>query len=265
LTDLFRTIELSDPALESEHLRHVTVKSTALRRRGDVTLWVPPSAKLDTLLILLHGVYNSHWAWSMKGSAHRVAQRLMDAGDISPMAIAMPSDGLGRDGTAYLTFPSGPDVEKWIVDEVPAIAQLAAPNLSSNAKIAIGGFSMGGYGALRLGAKFPDRFRSISAHSAITDIQEMSQFVEEPLGDYLGCCPVEELSTIYWLRKNRDRLPRLRFDCGVDDLLIGGNRSLHHALEADGIPHTYEEFAGGHEWSYWQEHVASTLRFANQD
>jgi S-formylglutathione hydrolase FrmB len=264
LTDIFQTIEASDPALEKENLRYVTVKSPALGGRGDVTLWVPPSQEIDTVLILLHGVYNSHWAWSHKGGVHRVAQALLDAGEISPMVIAMPSDGLSRDGSAYLTFPSGQDVEKWVVDEVPAIAQLAAPNLSSTAKIAIGGFSMGGYGALRLGAKFPHRFHSVSAHSSITDIHEMAKFVAEPLDDYLACAPIEELSAIHWMRKHCDRLPRLRFDCGVDDLLLDGNRSLHAALKTDGIPHIYEEFLGGHEWPYWQKHVAGTLRFASQ-
>jgi enterochelin esterase-like enzyme len=199
---MFQTIEASDPALEKENLRCVTVKSPALRGRGDVTLWVPPSQTIDTVLILLHGVYNSHWAWSHKGGVHRVAQALLDAGEISPMVIAMPSDGLDRDGSAYLTFPSGQDVEKWIVDEVPAIAHLAAPSLHSNAKIAIGGFSMGGYGALRLGAKFPHRFNSVSAHSAITDIHEMANFVAQPLSEYLACAPIEELSAIYWIRKH---------------------------------------------------------------
>ena len=155
LTDIFHTIEISDPALENEHLRCVTVKSAALGGRGDVTLWVPPSQEIKLLLILLHGVYNSHWAWSLKAGVHRVAQALLDAGEITPMVIAMPSDGLGRDGSAYLTFPGAQDVEKWIVEEVPAIAHLAAPNLTANAKVSIGGFSMGGYGALRLGAKFP--------------------------------------------------------------------------------------------------------------
>ena len=106
------------------------------------------------------------------------------------------------------------------MDEVPAIARIAAPALRADAKIAIGGLSMGGYGALRLGAKFADRFSSISAHSAITDIREMAKFVEEPISDYLVCAPSEELSAIYWLRKHRDRLPRLRFDCGLDDPLI---------------------------------------------
>jgi enterochelin esterase-like enzyme len=261
---MFRTIELSDPALENENLRCATVKSPALGGRGDVTLWVPPSPAIDTLLILLHGVYNSHWAWSKKGGVHRVAQALLDAGEIVPMVIAMPSDGLARDGSAYLPFPSGQDVERWIADEVPAIAHLAAPSLQSGAKIAIGGFSMGGYGALRLGAKFPRRFSSVSAHSSITDIHEMSQFVAEPLREYLACAPTEELSPLYWMRMHRDCLPRLRFDCGVDDPLVEGNRTFHRTLEAEGIPHIYQEFAGGHEWPYWQEHVAGTLQFAGQ-
>jgi hypothetical protein len=74
LTDMFQTIEVSEPALENENLRYVTVKSRALGGRGDVTLWVPPSAEIDTVLILLHGVYNSHWAWSCKGGVHRIAR-----------------------------------------------------------------------------------------------------------------------------------------------------------------------------------------------
>ena len=220
MTNPFRTIELSDPDLENENLRCATVKSPALGGRGDVTLWVPPSPKINRLLILLHGVYNSHWSWSHKAGAHRVAQTMLDAGEISPMVIAMPSDGLLRDGSAYLTFPSGPDVEQWIVEEVPAIARLAAPALLPNAKIAIGGFSMGGYGALRLGAKFAHRFSSVSAHSAITEIDEMANFVQEPLSDYLACAPMEELSPMYWMKKHRNRLPQFRFDCGVDDPLL---------------------------------------------
>ncbi len=265
MVSTFHTIEISNPAYEQENLRIVTVKSAALGRRADVTLWVPRVGEIGTLLILLHGVYGSHWSWCQAGGAHRTAQRMLSAGEISPMVIAMPSDGLGRDGSGYLTYPSGEDGERWIVDEVPAIARIVAPALRADAKVAIGGLSMGGYGALRLGAKFADRFSSISAHSAITDIGEMAKFVEEPLSEYLVCAPREELSAIYWLRKHRDRLPRLRFDCGVDDLLIDGNRALHETLLADGIAHTYEEFSGGHEWPYWQEHVARTLRFANEE
>ncbi len=264
MTSAFRTVEMSDPAFELEGLRFATVKSPALRRRGDVCLWVPDAREIGTLLILLHGVYGSDWAWAFSAGAHRTAQRMLAAGEIAPMVIAMPSDGLCRDGSGYLTHPHGEDVERWIVEEVPAIARMAAPALRPDGRIAIAGLSMGGYGAIRLGARRAERFSSISAHSAVTDIDQMQGFVEEPLEDYLACAPREELSALYWLRRNRDRLPKLRFDCGRSDPLIEDNRALHSALDREGIEHTYEEFAGGHDWSYWRGHVASTLRFANQ-
>jgi len=264
LSSRFRTVEISDPAYAHEGLKYLTAKSPALGRRGELCLWVPEASRIEILLILLHGVYGSHWAWSLKGGVHRTAGRLVAAGEIPPMVIAMPSDGLQGDGSFYLTHPRGADVESWIVDEVPALAQIAVPSLDDNARIAIGGLSMGGYGAIRLGAKYAGRFASMSAHSSITDIDQASLFTEEPRESFLACAPRQELSPLYWLRRHKDRLPRLRFDCGVSDSLIEGNRFLHRALEAEGIEHEYEEFGGGHEWPYWREHVASTLRFAGR-
>lgn len=263
MTDTFHTVELSDPAYEREGLRLVTVKSRALGRRGDVTVWVPDAPRVRGLLILLHGVWGSHWVWSLKGGVHRTVQQLVDTGEIAPLVIAMPSDGLMRDGSGYFTWPNGSDVERWIVDEVPAAARLAAPALSAGTPIAIGGLSMGGYGALRLGAKFPDRFCAISAHSSITDVDGLRQFVEEPLAEYLALAPREELSVLHSLRSAQARLPPLRFDCGVEDPLLAGNRALHRVLDREEIPHHYHEYPGGHEWSYWQKHVAETLRFAD--
>ena len=56
-------------------------------------------------------------------------------------------------------------------------------------------------------------------------------------------------------------LPHIRIDCGVDDELIHDNRSLHAKLEAMRVPHEYEEFAGGHNWDYWDVHVQEALAF----
>ncbi len=264
----FHTNELSDPAFERDGLRVATVRSPALGTRADVSLWVPEAEHIGTLLLLLHGVYGSHWVWSQKAGAHRIAGQLLAAGEIAPMVIAMPGDGLRRDGSAYLTWPGGAqapeDVERWIVDEVPAVARLAAPALAPDASIAIAGLSMGGYGALRLGAKYAGRFGAISAHSSITDIREMRQFVADPLADYLACASAAELSPLHWLETNRASLPPLRFDCGTEDQLLPGNRILHQALTLRGIAHMYNEFPGGHEWSYWQRHLPDTLRFVNQ-
>ena len=261
-TPRFHTIEISDPAFETEGLRQVTVKSACLGRRADLTLYVPSvaPASVSTLLILLHGVYGSHWVWTRKAGVHRIAHRLQATGQIAPLVIAMPSDGLLWDGSGYLPHV-GEDSEGWIVEEIAQVAREAAACLTPDLKLAIAGLSMGGYGALRLGAKYADRFTKISAHSAITELAEMRMFVEEPLSFYARCAGEDDLSPLYWMLRNRAILPPLRFDCGVDDALLAGNRRLHQALLSADCAHLYEEFPGGHQWSYWQQHVEQTLRF----
>lgn len=192
------------------------------------------------------------------GKAHITLQSLIEAGEVSPMILAMPSDGLWGDGSAYLTH-NGRDFEKWIVDEVPLLVSEVTGN-ASDAPLFIAGLSMGGYGALRLGATYPERFAAFAGHSSITRFSEMSLFIEEPLAAY-GVLDDDESAVLTAMLRNKDRLPPFRFDCGVGDPLIVENRRLAGELWDAGIEFTYQEFPGGHEWSYWIEHVRETLRF----
>ena len=257
----FRTLELSDPPYEAAGLRHVTVKTPNLNGRGDITVFVPRGTPADAelpVVTLLHGVYGSHWIWAGKAGVHLTAQRLIDAGAIPPMLLAMPSDGLMFDGSAYLPH-NGRNFEGWITDDVPdALIELKLPT-SPGAPRFIAGLSMGGYGAMRIGASHPDRYAAFAGHSSITVFDEMTQFVEEPLDAYGP--PAGDVSVFTALDANRDALPPFRFDCGVDDQLIEGNRALHRRLTDAGVEHGYEEHPGGHAWAYWTRHVEDTLRF----
>jgi putative tributyrin esterase len=255
----FRTVDVSDPRFESEGVRHVTVKSPSLRGRGDVTVWAPAGVTPAALVILLHGVYGSHWCWALKGGAHRTAARLVAANAIPPLALAMPSDGLRGDGSGYVRHGDGTDFGRWIIDEVPVAAGVAVPALNDSTPLFLAGLSMGGFGALRLGAAHAARVRGISGHSSITHISQMSQFIEEDVAS-LRVSPAET-SALDAIIAAGGALPPLRFDCGVDDQLIAENRALHVALETRGIPHVYEEYPGRHEWPYWEARVADTLRF----
>ncbi len=257
----FRTIELSNTAYEKDGLRFLTVKTPNLDGRGDICLFVPKVIGNFTdlpIYILLHGVYGSAWVWAMKGGAHHTAKRLMDNGDIRPAIIAMPSDGLWGDGSAYLAHQNK-NFAEWIVSDVPKAIIENIVLATSRSPLCIGGLSMGGYGALMLGAQHPDKFKAISAHSAITKFEEMASFVEEPLESYE--IRGSERNVIDGIKRHQNKLPAIRFDCGVNDDLLEGNRTLHNELSALGLEHTYEEFDGGHEWSYWQKHVELTLRF----
>lgn len=260
----FRTFEVSDPRFSAEGLHHITVKTPHLRGRGDITVFLPPgqSGPLP-LVLLLHGVYGSHWVWAQKAGAHRTAQRLIYAGTIRPIALAMPSDGLFGDGSGYLPH-SGFDFTRWIVDDVPTAVQEAFPVVQpQQAGLFVAGLSMGGFGAMRLGGQYPDRFRAFAGHSSITELSQMAGFVEEPLSVFQNDTN-DNTSVLATLVANKEQLPPFRFDCGLDDNLLSANRALHAALEKLTIEHTYEEFPGGHEWPYWEAHLEKTLLFFDQ-
>ena len=254
---MFRTIRTSDPRFEQDNLRIATVKSASLKGRGDVTLYVPPKRTSGIpIVILLHGVYGSHWSWSLGGGAHRTAHRMVEAGEIQPVVLAMPSDGLWGDGSGYLPHLLH-DYEQWIVKEVPELVKILVKEATDASPLFISGLSMGGFGALRLGGKYAGQFSGISAHSAITEFEQMAQFVEEPLTDY----NVDAANFSVARALIGSALPPLRFDCGLSDSLLDANRMLHDQLVAAGISHRYEEFQGGHEWPYWEEHLRDTLLF----
>ncbi|TXG37237.1 alpha/beta hydrolase [Seonamhaeicola maritimus] len=264
MSSSFRTIELSDAPFESQGLRFLTVKTPNLEGRGDICLYVPKVDKdIDNLpiYILLHGVYGSAWIWALKGGAHKVAEKLINNKTIEPAIIAMPSDGLWGDGSAYYSHHSK-NFDNWIVNDVVIAIKENIPEAKNSNSTCIGGLSMGGYGALSLGAKFPEKFKAISGHSSITKLEQMTLFVEEPLEEYTNNNDLPDV--IDCIKSNQNRLPKLRFDCGVKDELIKPNRLLHKELNKLNIEHIYEEFEGGHEWPYWIKHVEKTLMFFDE-
>lgn len=257
----FLTTELSDPRFESEGLRSATVSSPALGRRGDATFWAPEGTHENLpLVILLHGVYGSHWAWAQKAGAHRIAQELISTGDLPPLALAMPSDGLFGLGSGYVKHAAG-DFRSWILDEIPELAAMALPGVTPDSPLALAGLSMGGFGALLLGARNGDRVRAVAGLSSITDFSQMRFFV----GDISAYDVADEdRSVLEAVLTNRNQLPAIHFDCGETDPLIEPNRALHSALDAEGIAHSYVEYSGGHEWPYWEGHLGAALQFVAQ-
>lgn len=257
----FRTTEVGDLPCRNGCLKFLTVKSPALAARADISLYIPKQAEglRDVpVVLLLHGVYGSHWVWALSGKAHLTLQALIDGGAVPPMILAMPSDGLWGDGSGYVPHRKQ-DYAKWIVEDVPhAVSEVTGNSL--DATHFIGGLSMGGFGALRLGALHPERFSGFAGHSSITALVQMSQFVEEPLNRYREDFDGNE-SVFETIQQNRETLRPFRFDCGVDDNLIEDNRALAAQLKAAAIDFIYEEFPGAHEWIYWENHVRRTFLF----
>lgn len=260
----FPNAQLSPPIPGNETLRFLNFRSEALGSRGDVLLFSPPTMEeLQNvpLLLLLHGVYGCQWNWWLNGDLDNIAMQMLRSGESAPLMIAMPSDGLWGDGSGYVPHAHA-DYERWIVDDIPRCLRELFPQLHPQ-KFLIAGLSMGGYGALRLGMKYASRVQGISAHSSITKVAQLSQFIPFPAEAFQYAGEVDT-DLLQWANANRDRLPPIRFDCGTEDPLIEANRELHEALTKLGVPHAYEEFPGGHDWQYWAQQVRRTLAFCKR-
>lgn len=260
--ETFRTVEISDPRFERDHLRFITLKSTHLNGRGDICVFTPPEIspyESYPVVILLHGVYGSAWTWPYKTGVHLQAHKMIQTGELPAMFIAMPSDGLWGDGSGYLPH-NGKNFEKWVVEDVPLVLQQQISGITTKSPFFIAGLSMGGWGALRIGAKYGKQFKAIAGHSSITNIQQMKIFVEEDLKNFSQTDKVDE-DVFKTFVRHRNQLPPVYLDCGVSDPLLEYNRDLHRLLEREGIKHIYQESPGGHEWAYWEKQIRQSLLF----
>jgi len=258
----FKTLEISNPNYENNNLRFITVKTPNLKGRGDICVYAPPGlSSMDVLpvVILLHGVYGSAWSWPYSSGVHLKVDDLIQKGELPPMILAMPSDGLWGDGSGYLPLGNY-NFEKWIAEDVPDALLECIKGINKESPLFITGLSMGGFGALRIGAKYAPKFSAISGHSSITSLPQIKFFAEESLKNYAQDNIVDE-DVFETFLHYREHLPPIRFDCGTEDLLINYNRSLHKKMEKAGILHHYEEYPGGHEWAYWTKHIIDSLKF----
>jgi len=243
-------------------LDYFTVKSPALGHRADISVYKPKGNHQNLpVVLLLHGVYGSHWAWSSKAEVHLTLQRLIDEGKIPPMLLAMPSDGLFQDGSGYLPHKKA-NYERWIVEDVPLLLKENYEEVSGYSPFFIAGLSMGGYGALRLGAKYPQLFKAFSGLSSITRFEQLGKFVEN--FDLLKASVLKEEEVLDVILEYKDTLRPFRFDCGSKDILFEANVALHKQLTAQGIKHDFYVYDGEHSWGYWQQHIVESLLFFAQ-
>lgn len=217
---------------------------------------------------LLHGLGDDSSTWLRRT---RIEWYVRDL----PLIVVMP-DGY----RSFYTRPTeGPDFARHIGVELPSYLERHFQARPERAARAIGGLSMGGYGALRIGLGHADRFCSINSHSGAVGWGEFDrktgpgapaslkgrglEFLRE-LARIFGENPTgtdHDLLVLAQRAQAAGRLPELLLDCGSDDFLIEDNRALHHRLTAARVPHAYREFPGVHDWDYWDLHVRDALAF----
>jgi S-formylglutathione hydrolase FrmB len=219
------------------------------------TTWILLPDKLSAPVAtyyLLHGLSDDQSMWM-----RRTRLEMYVAG--KPLIVVMPDGGRGF----YTDHENGPHWAEHIGVELPGMIERTFPAIARREGRFIGGLSMGGYGALRIGLGYADRFASANSHSGATlfgskppDSAERELIVgSNPIGSD------HDLIELARKAKAAGKLPRLRIDCGEDDFLIEDNRSLHGTFVEMGIAHEYQEYPGQHNWDYWDLHVREAIAF----
>jgi S-formylglutathione hydrolase FrmB len=224
--------------------------SKALGRHITYTVLLPDGKDVGPgpypVLYQLHGASDDHSAWLNLSNLVRHVRDM-------PLIVVLPDGALSW----WSNLNRRTRYEDFVMEDLANHVQQTFH--VREGKAAIGGLSMGGFGAIRLGLKYPDRFCSIWAHSsAIRTAEDLQQWIDQ--GYFPPDTDVHDLDC-YALVKKLDRLtmPRLSFDCGTEDFLIEHNRHFHAFLEEHKVPHTYNEHPGAHTWDYWDTHVQEAL------
>jgi S-formylglutathione hydrolase FrmB len=124
-------------------------------------------------------------------------------------------------------------------------------------RVAIGGISMGGFGALDLGRQEPKRFCAVGGHSPAV-------FVPGAHDIEFGFDDAADFTRHDLLRIARDHSPYrspVWIDIGTQDELRPGPSKLARELKSDGADLSFHTWPGAHTGEYWDAHFAQYLRF----
>ncbi|MCP5080266.1 MAG: S-formylglutathione hydrolase [Alphaproteobacteria bacterium] len=173
-------------------------QSAACKCPMTFSIFLPPQAKAGKVPVVwwLSGLTCTDQNFVTKAGAQGTAAELgvaVIAPDTSPRGEGVPDDpegayDFGLAAGFYVNATQDPFAEhyqmySYIVDELPALAGTEFP-LDMDRQ-GIFGHSMGGHGALTIGLKNPDRYRSISAFAPIVSPLNCP-WGHKALGGYLG-------------------------------------------------------------------------------
>ena len=138
---------------------------------------------------------------------------------------------------------------------------------------AIGGVSMGGYGALRFAFKYPQMFDAVVVHMPALLQQLPRGSGQAGLTPYLGSAFGRPLDETYWklntpfvfARTANLRGLKIYFDCGDQDDFgfDGGTRALDKLLTERHIPHESHIYPGAHNWQFVAQHLDAALKIVS--
>lgn len=165
--------------------------------------------------------------------------------------------------------------ESYIVKELMPEIDRKFRTLPVREKRAIAGLSMGGYGALKFGVKYPENFVLAGSFSGALRAASLTEkqvpgAIGKTIDEIFGAADSDarRSNDLFGLIRNMtperaNTLPFLYIDCGTEDFLFQNNRLFIDLLIEKKIRHEYRQLPGAHDWKYWGNQVQEFLEVAD--
>jgi S-formylglutathione hydrolase FrmB len=233
-------------------LEHLSVRSAAVDRTLGVAVVVPaevPRRGERGLLVFLHG----------RGGSEESAlgNEAMYAG-LAKLGARAP----------IVAFPDGGDHSYWhdrdeggwgryVIRE--AIPQMVQRFGIDPERVAIGGISMGGFGAYNLALQHPQRFCAVGGHSAALWFEAG----ETAPGAFDDAADFNRNDVVGMVRRDPDAFAGTRVwnDYGDEDPFRVYNEGFVDYLRANGADLSAHAWPGGHDGDYWNRHWPAYFGF----
>lgn len=259
-----RVISLGDEPI------NLALESKLMGRRMPFIVITPPAYAARPndrfpVIYLLHGLTGHYDNWTAK-------TKLFEYSRAYNFIIVTPE---GENGWYTDGYKSPNDkYESYIVSElIPEIESKFRTRTGRENRF-IAGLSMGGYGSIKFGLKYPAMFSAVGSFSGALKAAEWSsgdrsdgimKSIMEIFGETGS--DVRMANDIYriareWPSESIKDLPFLYLDCGTEDFLYEVNNEFVKTLREKKIPHEFRELPGKHDWLFWDSQVQEFLRLA---
>jgi S-formylglutathione hydrolase FrmB len=244
---------LGGPDTKGASVESIEVDSDAVPGSHPVSVVVPDDAGNEgtrPLLIFLHGRSGNSETYT---DDEPFFEALDDQDNRAPV-VAFPDGG----ESSYWHKRDSGDWDRYLVREL--IPELKDRFGIDPKKVAVGGISMGGFGALNLALHHPGRFCAAGGHSpaiftsggesAPGAFDDAEDFAANDVINEAQAAPEALDGTPVWL------------DAGKSDPFVPGVAAMTAALTASGADLTEKSnWRGAHDDSYWDAHWTDYLRF----
>ena len=219
------------------------------------------------VLYLLHGLTGHYSDWITKTNVADYASNYR-------MIVVTPE---GNDGWYTDSATVGSDkYESYFLKELIPDVQKRYRTVETRYGRGVAGLSMGGYGALKFGLKFPATFIFAASMSGPLDAASWTEkdlknpgAIRDSVVAVFGRAGSEtrKANDIFELVRGMSAargatLPYFYFDCGTEDPLFSFNPTFAALLREKKIPHEFRQLPGNHNWAYWDQQVQEVLKIA---